>query len=198
MARNKRNRRAAAGKSNSLRIIAGRWRGRRIDFPDSPGLRPTSDRIRETVFNWLQPHIVEARVLDLFAGSGALGLEAASRGAAGVTLVDQASVVIDALNRVVTAFNAELGVTVRQQSALEFIKDNRRRFDMVFVDPPFDSGLYLDCLGGLAKVDWLKPGSKLYIESPKGFEVEKLIPVHWRIVREKSAGQVDYRLLEVS
>ena len=129
---------AGSGQPGRVRIIAGRWRGRRLPVPDLPEIRPTGDRIRETLFNWLTPIIVGARCLDLFAGSGVLGFESGSRGAAEVVLVDRSRKVTAVLERETNRLNAE-SMTIVCADAMQWLSQSRERgFDVVFLDPPFN------------------------------------------------------------
>ena len=149
-----------------MRIIAGQWRGRKLAFPDAGGLRPTSDRMRETLFNWLQPVLPGASCLDLFAGSGALGFEAASRGAAKVVMLDSARDVVGALQENAKLLSAST-VQVCQQDAASYLATGPRPFDVVFLDPPFDSPeLMLHSLARLSAPGWLAPGAWVYVETP--------------------------------
>jgi 16S rRNA (guanine966-N2)-methyltransferase len=188
---------STASKPSKLRVIGGRWRGRSVEFFDHPGLRPTGDRVRETVFNWLQGDIAEACCLDLFAGSGAMGFEAASRGARQVSMVELSTAVAKQLSVMVREFQAQGAVCVYNQSALDFVSNNNDLYDLVFIDPPFDSTLHRAIVQALSKASFLNKGCKLYIETPKAFALAELIPAHWVLLKEKSAGQVDYRLYEV-
>ena len=175
-----------------LRIIGGRWRGRRLEVPESEGLRPTPDRVRETLFNWLQPYIAGAQCLDLFAGTGALCLEALSRGAARVVMVEQAPAVAERLRRHVETLQARNAEVVRAD-AVEFLQQAPQAFDIVFLDPPFRSDLIARCAGLVEARGWIKPGGLIYIEAPS--RVETLpIPATWELFRSKSAGQVGYHL----
>lgn len=177
---------------NRFRIIGGEWRGRRVQFPRVPGIRPTPDRVRETLFNWLEPHLAGARCLDLFAGSGALGLEALSRGAASVVFVDQESRVVEHLQGQLQMLVDDRGRVVHSD-AKRFLGGPAESFDIVFLDPPFGSGL----LPGLCKLledrGWLAKGARVYIESLAS-EGRPEIPPRWEIVRSKRAGQVGYHL----
>jgi 16S rRNA (guanine966-N2)-methyltransferase len=183
-----------AAKSNQVRIIAGQWRGRKLNFPDSAGLRPTSDRIRETLFNWLAPHLPGAQCLDLFAGSGALGFEAASRGAANVVLVELDWVVYAALQAQRLRLAAD-SIELVCADARRFLTSNTRQFDVLFLDPPFaDSellGEVLDLIGRLCPV---KPGGYLYLETARQSAIPPL-PAGWTSFRQKYAGRVSYQLL---
>jgi 16S rRNA (guanine966-N2)-methyltransferase len=175
-----------------LRIIGGRWRGRRLQVPESEGLRPTPDRVRETLFNWLQPYIAGARCLDLFAGTGALCLEALSRGAARVVMVEQAPAVAEQLRRHVETLQAEHAEVVRAD-AVEFLQQAPQAFDIVFLDPPFRSDLIARCAALVETRGWIKPGGLVYIEAPSVVEALP-IPASWALIRSKRAGQVGYHL----
>jgi 16S rRNA (guanine966-N2)-methyltransferase len=152
-------------RSNHIRIIGGTHRGRRLAFPDLPGLRPTGDRMRETLFNWLQPVIAGARCLDAFAGSGALGLEAASRGAGRVVLLDRSPQVVRQLRQHLALLRLE-GVEVQQADALEWLRRPAMGFDIVFLDPPFGAGLLSAACGLLLGSGWLREGGLVYLEEP--------------------------------
>lgn len=177
---------------NKVRIIGGQWRSRQITFPDLPGLRPTADRIRETLFNWLAPKIEGARCLDLFAGSGALGFEALSRGAAQVTFVDQARQVIDALKK-----NAQSLQTTQAEfilgafpKILEIIKGP---FDVIFLDPPFYQNLIQPAAQLIEDKKLLVSGGLIYIETEKDLK-PLLLPPHWQILKEKQTSTLSYYL----
>jgi len=179
--------------SNQLRIIAGQWRGRKLSFPDAQGLRPTPDRIRETLFNWLTPVLHGVRCLDLFAGSGALGFEAASRGAAQVVMVDSAHDVVRALRENAKLLSAS-SVQVCQQDAASYLAAEPRPFDVVFLDPPFGSPeLLMQSITGLSAPGRLAAGAWIYIETPSTV-AEPVVPVNWALEKQKKAGQVAYRL----
>lgn len=178
----------------SLRIIAGQWRSRKIQFPDLPQLRPTPDRVRETLFNWLMPVMAGARCLDLFAGSGALGLEALSRGAAEVVFVDRDRQVQAYLNDTLRLLKAE-HARVEQADALAYLAGTPQAFDIVFLDPPYQSDLLLPCCQALAARAWLAPQAYIYIETASHTPLPDL-PDSWQVRREKTAGQVSYRLAQ--
>lgn len=186
--------RAKAGKplSNRLRIIGGRWRGVPITFPAIEAVRPSPDRVRETLFNWLQPVIVGSRCLDLFAGSGALGLEALSRGAASVDFVDSEPAIGRHLTATLEKLRATGGV-VHVSDALRFLDRTPRPFDIVFLDPPYASDLLAAVCGKLA-VGWLAPGACIYLECPADRRLP-VLPPDWSVHRTKQAGQVGYHLL---
>lgn len=181
--------RAAAGQ---IRIIGGQWRGRKLPVPDSPGLRPTTDRVRETLFNWLAPSMVDARCLDCFAGSGALGLEALSRYAASATLLEMDRSVARQLEQNLVTLKAA-HAKVENTNTLAFLAQAGKPHDVVFVDPPFRKGLLEETLTLLENNGWLADDALIYVES----EVENglpPVPAHWDLHREKVAGQVAYRL----
>jgi 16S rRNA (guanine966-N2)-methyltransferase len=176
-------------KANEIRIIGGSWRSRRIRFPTRAGLRPTPDRVRETVFNWLGQDLTGRACLDLYSGSGALGFEAASRGAARVVMVEQDAIAFDALS----ATRAELPapqVELIRADALEFLRRDRGCYDVVFLDPPFAAGNWAKILPGLAPR--LARDALVYCES--GTEIE--IPAGWECWKHGRAGQVTYQLLK--
>ncbi len=178
-----------------MRIIGGQHRGRRLSFPDLPGLRPTGDRIRETLFNWLQPLLPGARCLDLFAGSGALGLEAASRGAGEVLLLDQSPQVVQQLQGHIAGLGLNQAKAV-QTDALGWLQTAppKYSFDIVFIDPPFGAGLLQPCCQQLASSGLLAENARVYLET----DVVESLPFfsrEWQILREKRSGQVAYYLL---
>lgn len=187
MPRRQRNRAKAAG---SLRIIAGAHRGRRIPVPDRPGLRPTGDRVRETLFNWLAPVMPGSRCLDLFAGSGALALEAASRGAGRVLAVERDRGLAAAIGDLASEWGAE-PVEVIHGDALSILAGPAEPFDVVFLDPPFDGELLAPALERLA-AGWLAPGALVYVETPAGDAPP--VPEGWQLQRERRAGHVALRL----
>ena len=174
-----------------VRIIGGAWRSRRLAFPASEGLRPTPDRVRETVFNWLTPYLPGAACLDLFAGSGAFGFEALSRGAARAVLVEKRLEVVAALRHNREQLKAEHADIVHAD-AVEFLRGPAAAFDIVFLDPPYASGLLAPCVELLDTRGWLKPDAIIYLEAPEG-EAPPL-PATWQPVRSKTAGQVGYHL----
>ena len=180
------------GRVNQVRIIAGQWRGRRLEFPDLPELRPTPDRVRETLFNWLAPVLPGARCLDLFAGSGALGIEALSRGAAEVVLVERQPLVVRALRDNLARLKAE-NARVEAVDALAWLRQPGTPFEMVFLDPPFGQGLLEPVCAMLEQNGWLADFALIYLEAAMDQPVSSL-PVQWTIQREKTAGAVAYRL----
>ena len=187
---------SAAGGRNSVRIIGGGWRGRRVSFPDIPGLRPTPDRVRETLFNWLQHAIAGARCLDLFAGSGALGLEALSRGASEVVFVEQAVAASRALQEQLTRFGAERCAKVAEMGAARYLRAAAQPFDIVFLDPPFGRDALAEYVPMLDAGNWLNGGGLVYLENEKTAGVPEL-PTHWELLKSKTAGEVGYHLARV-
>lgn len=185
----------ARGPANRVRIIGGEHGGRRLEFPSQRGLRPTADRVRETLFNWLAPVLPGARVLDLFAGSGALGLEALSRGAGQVLLVEQARQVADKLKQNVELLGASDRVSVRQADARRLlIAAPEQPFDIVFLDPPFADGLLAGVMQLLAQSDWLAADAWVYLEQDSSHDWPEM-PTGWKIHREGRAGQAAFRLV---
>lgn len=174
-----------------IRVIAGRLRGSRIEVPDRPGLRPTPDRVRETLFNWLAPRIEGARCLDLFAGSGALGIEALSRGAASAVLVERDPELAALLRATIHRLGVE-DARVVGSDANSFLAGPESRFDVVFLDPPFDADLWAGVAGTLEAGNWLAPGARIHVEWPDGHE--PALPSLWRIHRAGKAGAVRHAL----
>ncbi len=189
-----RQRRSTRGGQNRLRIIGGQWRGRRLEFPDIPGLRPTPDRVRETLFNWLQTEIVGAHCLDLFAGSGALGLEALSRGASQVVLVDESSAATRQIEVNLQRLHAN-AATVVHMAVQIFLErgPGDARYDIIFLDPPFAQDLIKTSINLLEKKGWLAPGARIYLETENQLR-ELPLPADWQLLKEKTSGQVTYRL----
>jgi 16S rRNA (guanine966-N2)-methyltransferase len=186
----------ALGKRNSLRIIGGGWRGRRVHFPDSPGLRPTPDRVRETVFNWLQFSLAGARCLDLFAGSGALGFEALSRGAREVVFVDEVTLVVEALREELERLNGTARARVLQTTAARYLGQPGEPFDVIFLDPPFAQNALAEPVALIEAGGWVRPGGWVYLESERQSGAP-LLPAGWDLVKSKSAGEVGYHLARV-
>jgi 16S rRNA (guanine966-N2)-methyltransferase len=176
-------------KINRVRIIGGAWRSRRIEFPDAQGLRPTPDRVRETLFNWLGQALDGKSCLDLFAGSGALGFEALSRGARHVTLVEKNKPVADALRRAAGKLEA-VNLTIVCADALDYLAQCRAQFDLVFLDPPYRQG-WLPIV--LPKVrPCVVPHGCVYVEC----EQEWNPGPDWETCRQGRAGEVHYYLLQ--
>ncbi len=182
--------RTGAG-ANRLRIVGGLWRSRIVRFPDSAGLRPTPDRVRETLFNWLGQRLTGLACVDLFAGSGALGLEARSRGAARVVLVEQDRRVCEHLRRTARELEPEDGIEIVQAEALAWLASPGERYDVAFVDPPYASGLAGPALAALE--GRLNAGARVYVEAPSTLEAPSAA---WRKLREGAAGAVKFALYE--
>jgi len=180
-----------------LRIIGGRWRGRRLRFPAVAGLRPTTDRTRETLFNWLSASVVDSHCLDLFAGSGALGLEALSRGASAVVFIERSDAAAGAISAHLQALGMPDSHCVRQDAVTWLRQGNRSApFDIVFLDPPFESALLTDCLPLLAMPGWFAAGALVYLETARETPLPPL-PASWQLHREKFAGGTAYRLFQL-
>lgn len=176
---------------HKLRIIGGRWRSRTLSFPNIDGLRPTGDRIRETLFNWLAPILPGSRCLDLFAGSGILGFEALSRGGAHCSLVELNPAAARQLRVNAEQLQAD-AATIQQSSALDFLaRPPAEPFDVVFIDPPFAGNLWQPVMALLER-GWLAEGALIYVECPADLVLDP--PASWHSHREKRAGQVCYRL----
>ena len=177
--------------AGSVRIIGGQWRGSKLPVADAPGLRPTSDRARETLFNWLQPMLPGARVLDLFAGSGALGLEALSRGAAEALLVERDPALAQALRDSCERLRAGTAATVACADALEWLRlPVHGRFDLVLLDPPFADDAWATALQRLPP--WLARDAWLYLESPAGMAPAP--GADWRLHRESATRDARHAL----
>ncbi|MDB6046149.1 MAG: methyltransferase [Gammaproteobacteria bacterium] len=182
-----------AAQARLLRIIGGMWRGRKLRFPPSPEIRPTPDRVRETLFNWLGTRVSGARCLDLFAGSGALGLESLSRGAAHVTFVERDAAAVRELRARLSEWGAS-GAQVEQGDAVRFLAGTGGPFDIVFLDPPFDSDFLTAAAGALERGVWLAPGALIYVECAARAGLPPL-PERWAATKSKQAGEVGYHLL---
>lgn len=184
--------------SSTLRIIGGEWRSRKLVFPEIEGLRPTPDRVRETLFNWLQTSTPGATCLDLFCGSGALGFEALSRGAASVTFVDKAPEVAYQIHQNLHLLKAQNGEVV-SSSVIDWldarIANQEARYDLVFLDPPFHHNLIIPVVTLLESRGLLNNRAFIYVESESEWLPEG-IPDNWQLYREKMAGQVCYRLYQ--
>lgn len=184
-----------AGRGGSVRIIGGEWRGRRLRFPAAPGLRPTADRRRETLFNWLAPGLVGATCLDLFAGSGALGFEAASRGAARVVMVEAARPVARALAASREGIGAD-AVDIRTTTAERYLGGGAgETFDVVFIDPPFARPELAARACERLTAGWLAPGARVYVEYPAHADTPA-VPVEWSRLRATTGGDARGLLLE--
>ena len=190
---------ASESHANKLRIIAGDWRGTVIPFPDRSDLRPTSNRVRETLFNWLRNDIAGARCLDLYAGSGSLGFEALSRGAKEVTFVDREGACVASIRQNLLRLDAAARSAVLEMSATEFFANAGERglntaFDIVFLDPPFADRALSESLAALP-ARLLHPKSLIYVESAAKIDAEQAAGLGYIPIKEKQAGQVHFGLL---
>jgi 16S rRNA (guanine966-N2)-methyltransferase len=186
---------SAKSQAGRLRIVAGNWRSRLLDIAHVEGLRPTSQRIRETLFNWLAPQIHGARCLDLYAGTGALGLEALSRGAASAVFVETHRVAAQQLKENVEQLKADTA-TVLHQDALEYLYSKPdRKFDIVFLDPPFAADLLDETCRLLAHKELLAEGALVYLEQDRS-KAEPQLPDGWQVQKNKTAGNVRYMLVQ--
>ena len=188
-------RRAAKSATSQLRIIGGQWRGQKLAFPDRPGLRPTGDRVRETLFNWVGHTLQGAQCLDLFAGSGALGIEALSRGAAHCDFIDTDREAVASIDHHLERLDAQHVGATHCHTASEFLGAAHSIWDVVFVDPPFDARV------GEATLTLLLTGGHITLDSWVYFETSRSNPeavpeTHYEIFREKTAGDVRYQLLK--
>lgn len=195
MKRRQRHSRKVPEPPGRVRIVAGKWRGRFVTVADVPGLRPTPERIRETLFNWLAPRIEGSRCFDLFAGTGVLGLEALSRGAAAVTFIERSAAAVRALRESVTGLRAD-GAAIREGDAWEVLRGRgEATCDIAFLDPPYADERLGEACALLAENGWLAPKAVVYYEQLRGREPPAL-PEGWRVLRENTAGNVRYCLLE--
>ncbi|WP_434679132.1 16S rRNA (guanine(966)-N(2))-methyltransferase RsmD [Pseudomonas sp. R1-18] len=181
------------GGQGQLRIIGGEWGSRKLTFPDAPGLRPTPDRVRETLFNWLAPYIAGARVLDVFTGSGALYFEALSRGASMGLALDSNPAAVANLRQNLNTLNCTSGQVVQADALRHLETAAATPFDVVFLDPPFHKGLLPSACALLESRGWLADRAWIYTESESAPSTTGL-PGDWRLHREKKAGQVYYAL----
>lgn len=178
-----------------IRIIAGQFRGRKLPVLMADGLRPTTDRVKETVFNWLMPYIQDANCLDCFAGSGGLGFEAISRGASAVTLVELNKLAAQQLKDNKALLKAD-NIQVIQQNALDFLHSNQQSYSLVFIDPPFRKGLAQQTAQLLSEKG-LTDDALIYVEMETDHNTQ-IMPSHWQLLKEKVTGQVVYRLYQNS
>lgn len=182
---------------NQLRIIGGEWRSRKLSFPDAPGLRPTPDRVRETLFNWLAPYVPGAKVLDPFTGSGALFLEALSRGAAMGQALDASSLAVSSLKEHLGTLRCTTG-QVQTADALRYLETQPAiAYDLVFLDPPFNQNLLPAVCTLLEERQWLAEDAWVYTESESAPSTLGL-PENWRLHREQKSGRVYYSLWQRS
>ena len=177
---------------NSFRIIAGEWRGRRLDFPSTEDLRPSPDRVRETLFNWLQPNMHGAQCLDLFAGSGALGFEALSRGAGKVIFVDSQRACCAALEANRDLLEVNTRCSIFQGDGQHYLAQLEKPFDLIFLDPPYQAGLLQPAMATIAEKGLLAAGGRVYLETEA--RQAPVLPDSWKLLRSKRAGNVGYHL----
>ena len=181
-----------------MRIIAGKWRGRKLTVADVPGLRPTGDRVRETLFNWLQADVPSAHCLDLFAGSGALGFECLSRGAASVTFIEANAAACSTLHSSAAQLGVEAAandpVEIVQGTATDWLSGSSRRFDLVFIDPPFDAWVQWDVLEAI-QPHHLSERAGVYVETPVKQPLPDVLPHDLCVFKDKVFGEVHARLL---
>lgn len=177
---------------NKIQIIGGKYRSRKIAFPDNPELRPTPNRVRETLFNWLTPFIANARCLDLFAGSGVLGFEALSRGALSCTFVEKDRKTLATLRDNAKLLNVD-SIEIIESEALAWLEKTKNTYDIVFLDPPYHAKLLPTCFTRLVECRCLLEGTLIYFESDESV-MPGVIPKAWQLLREKKAGQVYYYL----
>ncbi len=182
-----------SARASSIRIIGGEWRSRKLTVPDAPGLRPTPDRVRETLFNWLAPTIQGARVLDAFTGSGALFLEALSRGASTGVAIDASTNAVNNLRRNLAVLQCDDAEVLRVDSLQYLSNKTEQGFDIVLLDPPFHQDLLLSACQLLEDNNWLNKGAWIYTESEQA-PSSLGVPSSWRLHREKHTGQVHYAL----
>jgi len=185
---------------NNIRVIAGKWRSRKISFPDLAGLRPTSDRTRETLFNWIQDFLPGENCLDLFAGSGALGIEALSRGAAHVTFIDNTKNAIDSIEENLLSLHAtqfDLVCADARSWLQETTEVDVKQYGVVFLDPPFAQDYLLNVCQLLEEKNRLSDNALVYFESSSALTIQQL-PGSWDIVKSKQAGAVHYALCKRS
>jgi len=187
---------AKRGPPREVRIIGGQWKRTKLPVADLPGLRPTPDRVRETLFNWLGQDLDGWRCLDVFAGSGALGFEAASRGASAVVLVERERSLVRSLNETRQRLGAE-AVRIESADAFAFLRRGQpSSFELVFVDPPFDANLFEAAITATAPL--VVPGGFIYLESDRPFTDETVAPLGLKVHRHARAGAVHYHLLQRS
>jgi len=179
---------------NKLKIIGGNWRSRCVTFVDAPGLRPTPARVRETVFNWLRYGIIGSRCLDLYAGSGALGFEAASRGAKSVIQVENNALACRALTENAIALTANQ-IKIVQMDVFRYLAGDAEPFDVVFIDPPFAMALAVQTCQWLEEKGWLSKHAKIYVEAESALNLVGM-PENWRQLKSKVAGEVGYHLFQ--
>lgn len=182
--------------SGSVRIISGLWKGRKLKVTEAQGLRPTTDRVKETLFNWLMFEVANARVLDCFAGSGSLSFEAASRGASKVEMLELNPAACASLRNNIQQLNAIEQISVQQTDAMSYTQNPcQQPFDIIFIDPPFRKNMLPSICNNLTKQGFIQSGTLIYIEHET--ELPQLeLPEHWRMLKSAKAGQSQYNLYQ--
>lgn len=191
---------SAAKQLNTVRINAGAWRSRLIKFPDAEGLRPTPERVRQTLFNWLGQDLSGLRCLDLFAGTGVMGFEALSRGAVAVTMVEKACAACAALHANKTLLNAT-AASILQQDALQFLAQNSQQYHLIFLDPPYNQAWLAQVMPLLASC--LHADGRLYVEAEFALDEAQQADSQpylagWQVLKQSKAGNVFYHLLKLA
>ncbi|MGP9800069.1 16S rRNA (guanine(966)-N(2))-methyltransferase RsmD [Rheinheimera sp. NSM] len=186
---------AVSGAPGEVRVISGKWRGRKLAVLNAEGLRPTTDRVKETLFNWLMHDINGAVVLDCFAGSGSLAIEALSRYAAGATLVERDSALARHLKQNLQKLSCDSATVVNQDCLSLLSAPATQQYSLVFIDPPFRKGLAIPCCQALQQQGWLTDNALIYLETEKELALTE-IPAGWRLLKENIAGQLAYRLYQ--
>lgn len=181
------------GQSGFVRIISGKWRGKKLPVADANGLRPTTDRVKETLFNWLMHDTANSQVLDCFAGSGSLGLEALSRSAAWVTMIEKAPALVQQLQRHLTTLAATNAEVIKADCLQWLNQPARQQYSLVLIDPPFRQNLAQPCCQALEQHGWLTTEALIYLETEKELPLTA-IPANWQLLKENIAGQLAYRL----
>lgn len=191
---------SAAKQLNTVRINAGTWRSRLIKFPDAEGLRPTPERVRQTLFNWLGQDLSGLRCLDLFAGTGVMGFEALSRGATAVTMVEKASAACAALHANKTLLKAT-AANIVQQDALQFLAQNRQAYQLIFLDPPYHKDWLAQVMpqlvSCLAADGWLYVEAEFALDAAQQGESQPFL-AGWQVIKQSKAGNVFYHLLKLA
>lgn len=182
--------------SGSIRIISGRWRGSKLPVANVTGLRPTTDRNKETLFNWLMPYVQNARCLDVFAGSGSLGFEALSRYANSMIFIELDKIATSNLRSNLQKLKVDPGqATILQGNALQLLPTLKQQFDLIFLDPPFHQGLLPKIIELISQLNLLAPSGIIYIESETQAS-DYRIPISWHLLKERQSSQVCARLYQ--
>lgn len=178
-----------------VRVISGKWRGRKLPVYNAEGLRPTPDRVKETLFNWLMQHIDGAVVLDCFAGSGSLAIEALSRHADFASLIERDRKLATHLSQNLQRLNCSNAEIINQDCLTVLAKNATKQYDIVFIDPPFHKDLAITCCQALETNGWLAQNAFIYVEVEKELTVQR-IPSNWLLIKQQQAGQLAYRLYQ--